>query len=104
MYFFIGNVRLVVLFLLNVRYEVRDVIGGNFEGKVNEVIVVMGFDNVEGGLFEFFGILDSYVEFLNDGGLDIRNFFIIFVWIFLEKEGFIFNFKRDGWGVNFWFV
>lgn len=82
----------MVLFLFNVRYEVRDVIGGNFLGEISLVILVVGFDNKEGGLFLFFGILDSFIEFLNNGKLDIKDFLIILVWVFFEKVGFIFNF------------
>ena len=102
MYFPTGNVGPVALFPLNSRYEARDVIGGNPEGKANEVIAAMGPDNVEGGSLEFLGTPDSYVEFPNDGGLDTRNSLTILAWIFPEKEGPIFNFKRDGWGANLW--
>lgn len=82
----------MVLFLFNVRYEVRDVFGGNFLGEISLVILVVGFDNKEGGLLLFFGILDSFIEFLNNGKLDIKDFLIILVWVFFEKVGFIFNF------------
>lgn len=79
-------------------------IGGNLFGVVSKVILVDGFFNKSKNLYLFFGKLDSFIEFLNNGKLDIKNFMLILVWILFRFVGFIFNYKIDGWGVNFWMV
>lgn len=43
----------------------------NLLGKLNNVKLVLGFDGRIGGLFSFFGRLDSFIEFFNKGRLDI---------------------------------
>lgn len=92
----------MALFPLNARYKARDVIGGNPPGETNHVIPAVGPDDFEGGSFSFLGTPESYIEFPNDGKLDTKDSLTILAWIFPEKEGPIFNFKRDGWGANLW--
>lgn len=97
-----ANVRPVALFPLNARYEARDVIGGNPPGETNHVTPALGPDGNDGGSLSFLGTPESYIEFPNDGRLDTKDSLTILAWIFPEKEGPIFNFKRDGWGANLW--
>lgn len=50
------------------------------------------------------GVLNSFIEFLNNGKLDVKNFIFFFVWVLLKQVGLIFNYKIDGWGVNVWMM
>lgn len=77
-------------------------IGGNPPGETNNVIPAVGPDDKEGGALSFYGTPESYIEFPNDGKLDTKDSLSILAWILPEKEGPIFNFKKDGWGVNLW--
>ena len=92
----------MALFPLNERYEARDVIGGNLPGEKSFITTASGPDNEEGGSLSFLGTPDSYIEFPNNGKLDTKDSLTILAWIFPEKAGPIFNFKRDGWGANLW--
>lgn len=102
LFFSSANVRPVALFPLNARYEARDVIGGNPPGETSLVIPAVGPDNKEGGSLSFLGTPDSFVQFPNNGKLDTKDSLTILAWIFPEKAGPIFNFKKDGWGANLW--
>lgn len=96
------DARPVALFPLNSRYIARDVIGGNPTGETSLVIPAAGPDKKQGGSLSFLGTPQSFIEFPNNGKLDIKDSLTILAWIFPEKAGPIFNFQRNGWGVNLW--
>ena len=77
-------------------------IGGNLAGVKSYVATAQGPYNKEGGSLLFLGVPDSFIEFPNNGKLDTKDSLTILAWIFPEKAGPIFNFKRDGWGTNLW--
>ncbi|XP_022800544.1 uncharacterized protein LOC111338336 isoform X2 [Stylophora pistillata] len=97
-----AKVRPVALFPLNERYEARDVIGGNLAGVKSYVKTAQGPYKKEGGSLSFLGTPDSFIEFPNNGKLDTKDSLSILAWIYPEKAGPIFNFRRDGWGTNLW--
>lgn len=69
---FIGFLKVVVFYFLMINYCGIDVgFYKNLLGKLNNVKLVLGFDGRIGGLFSFFGRLDSFIEFFNKGRLDI---------------------------------
>lgn len=96
----------LVFYFLNVCYNICDVSRSkNLLGCMVNVWFGLGLDGRFGGFFRFKGCVDSYIEFLNKGWLDVWNFIFILVWINLDGlVGFIFNYKFDGFGVYLWMV
>lgn len=83
----------VVIFILDGEIKIKDIICNNLFGVLLYVCLVLGFDGNLKGLIQFFGLLNSYIEFLNNGKFDIRCFIIILVWIYYNGWfGFIFNY------------
>lgn len=84
-------------------------LGSQFDGIVFNVQFVIGFKGNVGGLYWFMGIFNSYIEFLNSGGLDMMYFLIVVMWIYFEglMDGFLFNYGiliLNFWRVYFWIV
>ncbi|XP_068749466.1 uncharacterized protein [Montipora capricornis] len=92
----------VALYPLNEKYRARDVIGGNLPGVASKVIPADGPFNKSKNSYLFFGKPDSFIELPNNGKLDTKNSMSILAWILPRSAGPIFNYKIDGWGVNFW--
>ncbi|XP_068680125.1 von Willebrand factor A domain-containing protein 2-like [Montipora foliosa] len=92
----------VALYPLNEKYRARDVIGGNLPGVASKVIPADGPFNKSKNSYLFFGKSDSFIELPNNGKLDTKNSMSILAWILPRSAGPIFNYKIDGWGVNFW--
>ena len=59
-----------------------------------------------GGSYQFTGLNSSYIEFLNNGGLDAQHSITLLCWVYPQStDGPIFNYKTTGdpgWGVHFW--
>lgn len=100
--FFPAYPKPVALYPLSDTYQARDVIGGNTPGIVNNVISAAGPFNKSGNSLSFLGAPNSYIEFPNNGKLDAKNSISLLAWVLPEQAGPIFNYKTDGWGVNFW--
>lgn len=92
----------VALYPLNAKYQALDVIGGNAPGIMKNVVPAAGPFNQSGNSLSFLGTPDSYIEFPNNGNLDAKNSISLLAWVLPQKEGPIFNYKTDGWGVNLW--
>ena len=92
----------VALYPLSAIYQGKDVIGGNIPGIVSNVIPAMGPFNQSGNSLSFLGAPNSYIEFPNNGKLDAKNSISLLAWVLPQEAGPIFNYKTDGWGVNFW--
>ena len=57
------------------------------------------------GSYQFSGSSNSYIELLNNGGLDTRYSMTLLLWLFPENtDGPIFNYGTDYYGVHFWIV
>ena len=54
------------------------------------------------GSFYFEGSGNSYVEFKKSAALDTKYSISIFSWIYPEKDGPIFNYMINGWGMHLW--
>jgi len=78
------------------------VIGGNLPGIIKNVVPGAGPFNKSGHSLSFSGTSDSYIEFPNNGNLDVKNSISLLAWVLPKTAGPIFNYKTDGWGVNFW--
>lgn len=95
----------MVIYVFDDEIKIKDFIGNNLLGILLNVSLVLGFDGCFCGLIFFIGFLNSYIEFLNNGKLDIRCFMIILVWIYYNgRFGFIFNYDWCGFGVYLWMV
>lgn len=78
----------MVVYLLDVIFGVCDFsFIKNFLGKFLSVNIVLGFDGKLDIVLWFFGSFNSYIEFLNNGRLDIRCLIICIVWVYNEGRG-----------------
>lgn len=70
------------------------------------VTLAVGPNDDEGGSYQFHGHVSSYVEFPNNGGLDVQHSITILCWLYLEslEDGPIFSYgtQEPVWGVYFW--
>ena len=101
-FYFPAHPEPVALYPLSVKYQARDVIGGNLPGIIKNVVPAAGPFNQSGNSLSFNGTPDSYIEFPNNGKLDTENSMSLLAWVLPQAAGPIFNYKTDGWGVNFW--
>ena len=65
----------------------------------------IGLNGDIGGSYRFSGHTNSYIEFPNDGGLDLKHSITLLCWLYPENthDGPIFNYKSSGeWAVQFW--
>ena len=81
--------------------EVNNRVG---EGVASGVNTAPGPDGKPDGSYEFFGVVDSYIEFPNGGGLDVPNSMTMLCWVFPGgRDGPLFNYRNSGsWGVHLW--
>ena len=63
-----------------------------------------GPDGKPDGSHEFSGTANSYIEFPNGGGLDVKNSMTMLCWLYPDgQDGPLFNYGKNGsWGVNLW--
>ena len=76
------------------------------EGTAGGVGTAPGPDGKPDGSYEFFGTVNSYIEFPNGGGLDVPNSITMLCWLFPGgQDGPLFNYRNSGsWGVHLWVV
>ena len=74
------------------------------EGVPSGVYLAPGPDGKSDGSHEFSGTANSYIEFPNDGGLDVMNSITMLCWLYPGgQNGPIFNYRNSGsWGVHLW--
>ncbi len=62
--------------------------------------------NVDSGSYQFYGHVNSYIEFPNNGGLDIQHSITLLCWLYPENtDGPIFQYRPSvDWGVHMWIV
>ena len=66
-----------------------------------------GPDGKPGGSYQFSGSANSYIEFPNNGGLDVTHSITLLCWVYPQNtDGPIFNYLPTGrnWGVHMWMV
>ena len=63
-----------------------------------------GPDGNPDGSYEFSGTANSYIEFPNGGGLDVKNSITTLCWLYPGgQDGPLFNYRKRGrWGVHLW--
>ena len=86
-------------------YNTREIENRQPQGTPVGVSLAAGPDGKPGGSYQFTGQANSYIEFPNDGGLDVRHSITMLCWIYPQNlAGPLFNYKTTGgpWGVHLW--
>ena len=73
-------------------------------GVASGVHTAPGPDGKPDGSYEFSGTVNSYIEFPNGGGLDVKNSITMLCWLYPGgQDGPLFNYGNNGsWGVHLW--
>ena len=93
------------IFPLNSFFETREITNKQPQGIRGDLSLATGPSGGAGGSYQFFGHPNSYIEFPNDGGLDLKNSITLLCWLYFEntRAGPIFNYKSSGrWAVHVW--
>ena len=93
----------VALYPLNERYKAEEKENRQPKGILGDVAITNGPYNEPGGAYMFYGIVSSYIEFPNRGGLDTRFSITLMCWVQPGgKDGPLFSYGRDSSGVEIW--
>ena len=94
------------MYPLNSVYGSKEINNRVGEGVASGVRTAPGPDGQPDGSYEFFGTVNSYIEFPNGGGLDVPNSMTMLCWLFPGgNNGPLFNYRNSGsWGVHLWVV
>ena len=94
------------MYPLNGQFGTRDLSSNqNPLGVPYNVQLAPGPFGQPNGSYQFSGSSASYIEFPNNGGLDIRYSITLLAWVFLENtDGPIFHYGVDYYGVHLWIV
>ncbi|RMX56134.1 hypothetical protein pdam_00012094 [Pocillopora damicornis] len=96
----------VAVFPLNSKYQTREIESRVPQGNPVSVSLADGPDGKAGGSYAFAGSAGNYIEFPNNGALDVQYSITMLCWVYpTGKDGPLFNYKRTGsWGVHLWVV
>ena len=96
----------VAVFPLNSKYQTREIESRVPQGNPVGVSLANGPDGKTGSSYAFAGSARSYIEFPNNGALDVQYSITMLCWVYpTGKDGPLFNYKRTGsWGVHLWVV
>ena len=96
----------VAVFPLNSKYQTREIESRVPQGNPVGVSLADGPDGKAGGSYAFAGSAGNYIEFPNNGALDVQYSITMLCWVYpTGKDGPLFNYKRTGsWGVHLWVV
>ena len=95
----------VAFYPLNSKYTTREIKNRQPQATPVGVSVAAGPDGKAGSSYQFTGLKNSYIEFLNNGGLDVQHSITLLCWLYPENtDGPIFNYKTTGhpWAVHLW--
>ena len=94
----------VALYPFNAAYITKDITGNQPDGIVSNVQLAVGPDGNSQGSYQFHGLLNSYIELPNTGGLDIQYSITLAMWVYYEgKDGPLFNYRPSGnWATQLW--
>ena len=95
----------IAFYPLNSKYTTREIKNRQPQGTPVGVSIAAGPDCKAGGSYQFTGQKNSYIEFPNNGGLDVQHSITMLCWVYPENtDGPIFNYKITGspWAVHFW--
>ena len=93
------------IFPLNSFFETREITDKQPQGIRGDVSSAIGPNGDMGGSYRFSGHANSYIEFPNDGGLDLKHSITLLCWLYPENthDGPIFNYKSSGdFSVHLW--
>ena len=78
--------------------------GSQTDGIASNVQLAVGPHGHEGGSYQFWGTLNSYIELPNNGGLDTQYSLSLVMWVLPEgQSGPLFNYRPSGaWAVHLW--
>ena len=95
----------IAIYPLNNKYTTREIKNRQPQATPVGVSLAAGPDGKAGGSYQFTGLKNSYIEFLNNGGLDAQRSITLLCWVYPEStDGPIFNYKTTGhpWAVHLW--
>ena len=94
----------IAFYPLNATYALKDSTGNQPDGITSNVQFAVGPDGNPQGSYQFFGVVSSYVELPNNGGLDIMHSMTLVMWVYSEgTDGPLFNYRPSGnWATHFW--
>ncbi|XP_078379553.1 uncharacterized protein LOC144662584 [Oculina patagonica] len=99
----------IAFYPLNSMYATREIKDRQLHGTPVGVNLTAGPDGKAGGSYQFAGQANSYIEFPNNGGLDVQFSITMLCWVYPENtNGPIFNYKITGglasnlWGIHLW--
>lgn len=94
------------LYPFNSWFTTREIDNEQPSGTPVGVTLAVGPNNNDGGSYQFHGSVGSYIEFPNNGGLDVQHSITILCWLYLEsvEDGPIFSYgtHEQVRGVYFW--
>ena len=94
----------VAVYPLNSKYLSREIKDRLPPGILSDVSLAPGIDGKEGGSYQFAGNIGSYIEFPNNGRLDVKHSITILCWVYPQTTGGpLFQYSgTDNWGVHMW--
>ena len=94
------------LYPLNKWFETREINSKQPQATPVGVSLAAGPNDDDGGSYQFHGLVNSYIEFSNNGGLDVQHSITMLCWLYLENTaGPIFHYgPSTNWGVHIWIV
>ena len=91
----------VAFYPLNARYKAAEKENRQPKGILGDVALTNGPYNEPGGAYMFYGTVNSYIEFANEGGLDTRFSSTLMCWVQPGgQDGPLFNYGVSIWGVH----
>ena len=94
----------MAVYPLNSKYLSREIKDRLPPGILSDVSLAPGIDGKEGGSYQFAGNIGSYIEFPNNGRLDVKHSITILCWVYPQTtDGPLFQCSStDNWGVLLW--
>ena len=101
---FISDPDPLAVYLLDGCTGAEDVSDNHNNGEVGSISYTSGPDGTLRGAMAFSGSSDSYVHMVNNNGsLDVFYSMSVFMYVYIESEGFVMNYGRDESRVGFYY-
>ena len=94
----------MAVYPLNSKYLTKEIKNRLPPGILRDESLAPGIDGKEGGSYQFAGNIGSYIEFPNNGGLDVKRSITILRWVYTQTtDGPLFQYAgTEHWGVHLW--
>ena len=91
---------------MNSWYGTKEIDNKQPQGTPVGVSVAPGPNGMDGNSYQFHGNVNSYIEFPNNGGLDVQHSLTLLCWLYPEyTAGPIIQYSPStNWGVHIWIV